>query len=121
MHELYATQSLMEHALRRASEAGASRILAAYVVNGALSTIEADSVRLYWNTITPGTPAEGAALIFRHVPSELICLSCDYRFSPSGEDDLICPACGQVRLQVLAGREFYLEAIDVDTASDGHG
>jgi Zn finger protein HypA/HybF involved in hydrogenase expression len=51
------------------------------------------------------------------VPMELSCLDCERRFHP-GRDDYACPACGGARVQIAAGEEFYLEAIDVEGTTE---
>ncbi|HEY4691448.1 MAG TPA: hydrogenase maturation nickel metallochaperone HypA [Anaerolineae bacterium] len=113
MHELAITESILEIALRHAREAGAERITDVHLVIGNLSSIVDDSVQFYWDIVAAGTPAEGARLHFRRVPIEISCLDCGSRFTP-GTDDLACPACHGNRIQIVAGEEFYLEAIDVD-------
>lgn len=113
MHELPVTESILEIALRHAEQGGASRITDLYLVIGQLSSIVDDSVQFYWDLVSKDTAAEGARLHFRRIPTEMVCLDCSQRYAPA-EDDLACPSCGGVRIQVAAGEEFYLEAIDVD-------
>lgn len=111
MHELSVTESILEIALRHSREAGASAVTDLYLVIGDLSTIVDESVQLYWNIITDGTPAAGSTLHFRRVPGRLGCRTCGHTYSP--RDDLPCPACGGIEIDVLAGEEFYLESIEV--------
>jgi hydrogenase nickel incorporation protein HypA/HybF len=113
MHELPVTESILKIALRHAEEAGAPRITDLYLVIGQLSSIVDDSVQFYWDIMSKDTLAEGARLHFRRVPTEMVCLNCSQRYEPSTED-LACPSCGGVSIKVVAGEEFYLEAIDVD-------
>lgn len=116
MHELAVTQSILEIALQHAEQAGAGRITDLHLVIGQLSSMVDDSVQFYWDLISQGTPAEGARLHFRRVPVEMQCRACDHRYTPDG--DFMCPACGSDQVQVVAGEEFYLEAIDVAAADD---
>jgi hydrogenase nickel incorporation protein HypA/HybF len=113
MHELAVTESLLEIALRHGREAGAERITDLYLVIGQLSSIVDESVQFYWDLISEGSAAAGARLHFRRIPTELLCLECGTRYSPEG-DELACPACGSIRVQILAGEEFSLEAIDIE-------
>ncbi len=113
MHELPVTESLLEIALRHANKAGASRILSLNIVIGQLASIVDDSVQFYWDMIAEKTPAEGARLNFKRIPPELQCLQCDKKYTP-GEDDLACPSCGSAQVKIVAGREFYLESIEVE-------
>jgi hydrogenase nickel incorporation protein HypA/HybF len=114
MHELTALQSVLENALHHAAEAGAGRVTDLYLVNGAISSYDDDSVRLYWPMVSEGTIAAAAELHFRHVPVELACQACGRRFPPAEPPN--CPDCGSERVLIAAGREFYLEAIDVAAA-----
>ena len=113
MHELAVTQSVLEIALRHATEAGGQRITDIHLVIGELSTNVDESVQFYWDILAQGTAAEGAKLHFRRVPAELQCLSCLAKYPLAG-GGLACPRCGSAGAKILAGEEFSLEAIDVD-------
>jgi hydrogenase nickel incorporation protein HypA/HybF len=112
MHELAVTESILEIALRHSGEAGAQRITDLHLVIGELSTIIDESVQFYWDFVSEGTPAAGATLHFRRVPAQLTCQTCGHSYSP--RQSLPCPACGSEDIRVVAGEEFYLEAIDVE-------
>ena len=113
MHELYATQAILEKALQKAAEGNARRITELHIVVGEISTYSDDSVRFYWDEISKGTIAEGANLVFRHVSAELQCMACFTKYQPV-EGEILCPSCGSSGARILAGEEFYLEALDVD-------
>ncbi len=113
MHELPVTESILKIALQHAAMAGAPRITNLYIVAGQLASIVDDSVQFYWDIISKDTIAEGAQLHFRRIPAEFLCLNCEQRYAPT-PDELACPQCGSVRVKVVAGEEFYLEAIDVE-------
>ncbi len=113
MHELAVTESILNIALRHGQEAGASRVTDLHLVIGQLASIVDDSVQFYWDIISKDTLAEGACLHFRRIPTELVCLDCSRRYAP-GKDELACPDCGGAAVRVVAGEEFYLEAIDVE-------
>ena len=113
MHELPITESILEIALRHAENAGARRINAIYLVIGQLSTVVDESVQFYWGLVAEGTIAEGATLQFRRIPAEMECQQCRQRYHPA-DDDLGCPTCKGENVRVVAGDEFFVEAIDVD-------
>lgn len=110
MHELSITESILEIALRHSDE---QRITDLRLVIGELSTLVDESVQFYWDIVSEGTPAAGATLHFRRVPAQLTCQTCGHSYSP--RQSLPCPACGSEEIRVVAGEEFYLEAIDVDS------
>jgi hydrogenase nickel incorporation protein HypA/HybF len=68
MHELGITESLLSTALEYASKAQAMRIKALNLVLGEQSSVAEDSVRFYFEYLSPGTMAEGATLAFQKVP-----------------------------------------------------
>ncbi len=114
MHELSVTESLLEISMRHAKEAQADKITDLYIAVGQLSSIVDDSVQFYWEIIAKGTPAETATLHFRRIPAELKCLNCEQTYRPTDEV-LACPECNSAQVKILAGEEFYLEAIDVES------
>jgi hydrogenase nickel incorporation protein HypA/HybF len=113
MHELYATQAILEKALEKAASEHAARITNVYVVVGEISTYSDDSVQFYWDEISKGTIAEGAELHFRHVGAELQCMACFTRYRPDATE-ILCPSCGGTGAKIIAGEEFYMEALDVE-------
>jgi hydrogenase nickel incorporation protein HypA/HybF len=116
MHELAITENILEIALRHAAQSGAARITDMHLVVGELTSIVDESVQFYWDIVAEGTAAAGAKLHFRRVPAQLSCRSCGHTYSP--RENLPCPACGSVDIAVVAGDEFYLEAIDIVPVSD---
>jgi hydrogenase nickel incorporation protein HypA/HybF len=113
MHELPVTESILEISLRHAKEAGARRVTDLFLVIGQLASIVDDSVAFYWDIISKDTPAQGAKLHFKRIPTEMRCRDCNVRYQPAAEDPA-CPDCGGFNIQIVAGEEFYLEAIDVE-------
>ena len=116
MHELAVTRHILDIALRYAAEAEAVRITAVYLVVGDLSSIVDDSVQFYWDFISEKTIADGARLHFRRIPAEFLCTDCSHTYFQA--DGLTCPACGCVDVRIIAGEEFFLEAIDVTTPEE---
>ncbi|MBP1703841.1 MAG: hypA [Chloroflexi bacterium] len=114
MHELSITESVLEIVLRHANSANAQHVRKIQLVIGDLASIVDDSVQFYWDIISKDTLAEGATLQFRRLPIELLCLDCQNHFQPE-TDRFDCPRCGSSRLQIISGREFYVESIDVET------
>lgn len=111
MHELSVTESILEIALRHGREAGAATVTDLFLVIGELSTIVDESVQFYWDIISEGTPAAGSTLHFRRIPGRLGCRACGHTYSP--REDLPCPMCGSIEIDIQAGEEFYLEAIEI--------
>ncbi len=111
MHELAITENILDIALKHAK---GQRITDIYLVIGQLSSIVDDSVQFYWDTVSQETNAEGAKLHFRRISTEFLCQECKQRFSPS-QYNYACPNCGSGHVTVVAGEEFYVEAIEINT------
>ena len=119
MHELGATQAVLQTALETAREAGHGRVLAVDLVVGELSTIVDDSVQFYFDLLSRGTAAEGARLRFRRVPGEATCLQCGHRYGVRPPLDPACPACASPLLRVSGGQQFLIDSIEVDDEGSG--
>ncbi len=117
MHELSVTQSILEIALRYGNQNSAERITHLYLVIGDLSSIIDDSIQFYWDIISRGTIAEGATLHFQRVPTRMVCFECNHTYLPE-RGTLACPNCNSIRVQVSAGDEFRLDALDIETDDD---
>ncbi|CUS02963.2 putative hydrogenase nickel incorporation protein HypA [Candidatus Promineifilum breve] len=116
MHELSVTESILEIALRHGDAAGAATITDLFLVIGELATIVDESVQFYWDIVSQDTPAAGSLLHFRRIPGQLGCRACGHLFTPAA--GLCCPVCGGIDIELLAGEEFYLEAIEVARAGE---
>lgn len=113
MHELAVTEEILRVAIEHARRARAGRITDIHLVVGDLSTIVDDSVQFYFDFVSPGTIAEGARLHFERVAACLRCRQCDTQFEPQNMD-WRCPHCGSLGGDVIAGREFFLDSLEVE-------
>ena len=114
MHELSVTENILEVVLKHAQQAQARQVVNIHLVIGQLASIVDDSVQFYWDMIARDTIAEMACLHFRRIPAEFECLSCGHRFQ-LGDGDWLCNQCGNAQLKIIAGEEFFIESIDVET------
>jgi hydrogenase nickel incorporation protein HypA/HybF len=118
MHEMAVTQSLLDIVLKEAAAAGARKVNAVNLVIGELSGLVDDSVQFYFDFMTKGTAAEGAKLNFKRVAAKMKCRACGEEFS-TAPDEWVCPKCGQWQAEVVAGKEFFIDSIEVDDADKG--
>lgn len=112
MHELPITQSILNICLQYADEAQATRITDIHVVIGQLSTFVDESIQMYWDIISAGTIAVGATLHFERIPAGVHCLDCGTTY-PLDTRDFLCPTCGSIQGEIIAGDELYVKSIDV--------
>ncbi len=112
VHELALTECILAAALDAARRAGAHAIRRLHLVISSASHIEPEVVRLHFDLVSRGTPAEGAELVFTTRPVEQTCRACGRPFVV--QSDLTCPACGAPALPVQPDHEMILEDIEVD-------
>ena len=120
MHELPITENILEIAVRHGQQAQAVRVTNLYLVIGQLSSIVDDSIQFYWDIISKGTICEGAALHFERIPAQLLCLDCGHKYGFERELSA-CPACNSIRVKIMAGEEFQLQSIEVETKETVNG
>jgi len=113
VHELAVTQSMLDLALRHAARAGAQRITRINLVVGEVSGIVDESVQFYFDFVSKGTLAEGAQLAFEWQPARFRCRACGHEFALQ-DGNWVCPACQALGGEFIAGREFYMESIEVE-------
>lgn len=116
MHELWVTQRVLEIALKHGRQVRAGRVTDLYLVVGELCSVVDDSVQFYWDLISEGTAAEGAALHFRRLPLRLSCTACQRSYRPEA-DQYLCPGCGSAAVQVVGGDELFLESIEIQNGA----
>jgi hydrogenase nickel incorporation protein HypA/HybF len=113
MHEMAVTQSILDIVIKHARQAGASRVLQINLVIGEMSGIVDDSVQFYFDFLSKDTMAEDARLAFERRPAVYRCRECEVTFNPEGLN-WTCPACGALAFEVVSGREFQIDSIEVD-------
>ncbi len=113
MHELSITQSILSIALEQAKAAQANKIAKINLTIGELSGIVNEYVEFYFGIISKDTIAAKASLFFHRPPTKLRCRNCATTFSP---DNLnwACPNCREQKIEIISGRECYVESIEVE-------
>ena len=117
MHEFPITENILEIAVRHGQQANASRVTDLYLVIGQLSSVVDDSLQFYWDIISKDTICEGATLHFERIAAQLECQDCSHSY---GFEHTLsaCPACDSIRVKVIAGEEFQLQSIEIETDKD---
>jgi hydrogenase nickel incorporation protein HypA/HybF len=112
MHELSVMQGILEVVLRHAGKSGVSRVEAVNLEVGALSHLREEWMQKYFDHLTRGTAAEGAALRVRRVSAVLCCRECGHRFEWRGEDGPSCTVCASERADLVSGREYTVASLE---------
>jgi hydrogenase nickel incorporation protein HypA/HybF len=115
MHELPITQNVLEIALRHGIRANANRVTNIYLVIGELSSVIDESVQFYWDIVSKDTICEGAVLHFNRIPATFKCNNCRNIYELRKGELTLCPECDSFDIDVLSGKDFRLEAIDIET------
>jgi len=115
MHELQVTERILEVALSHASGHEVSRIVTINLTVGELSDLEDEWIQHYFDYLSRGTVAENARLVIKRAPVVLCCDSCSCSFAIKRSElgEVGCPQCGESRCQVVAGREYVVENMEV--------
>ena len=126
MHEQSIVESLLALALEKAEKENASRILRIYLVVGEFSGVVEEAVDFYFsflseNTIAKGAIntncssfyAKGASLFYMRIPAQVRCRNCDRIFTPE-KLNFHCPDCNEQQVEIVAGRELYIDSIEVE-------
>jgi hydrogenase nickel incorporation protein HypA/HybF len=113
MHELAITQSMFEIVLKQAEQAQAKKVVKINLTIGAMTGVVSDSVQFYLDILTKDTIAEGAQVSFTLVPSQGKCRNCNQTFELP-EFDWTCPHCQGSIIDVISGKELFVESIEVE-------
>ena len=113
MHELAVTQGILNFALEEAAKRQATKITSLTVSLGSLSGIVAECVETYFPLVAEDTIAKDAKLIFCRIPATVRCPECNAQ-SELPDFRLRCPACTSRRVELLTGREDYIESIEIE-------
>jgi hydrogenase nickel incorporation protein HypA/HybF len=118
MHELSVTEQILNITLDHARQAKAERVLKVNLVIGDLTGFAGESIQFYFDILSKDTEAEKACLSITHLPARARCKQCQNEFTPEVMN-WACPRCGGFIENVISGREFYVESIEVDSKSRG--
>jgi len=112
MHELAITEEILSLVVAEAEKNNATKVKHVKLMIGEMTGIVNDSVLFYFNEISKGTIAEEARLSFTRILAAGRCRDCGNEFAVK---DFVwaCPRCGSLNIDIAAGKELYLESIEV--------
>ncbi|HEY63248.1 MAG TPA: hydrogenase maturation nickel metallochaperone HypA [Caldilineae bacterium] len=119
MHELPVTESILEIVQRHAAAAGVTRVVRIRLVVGELTGFVPDSIQFYFDALSEGTIAEGALLEIERQPGRIRCRACGRIYEPLDGQIWICPDCGGLGGEIVAGKEMYIESIEITEGDHG--
>ena len=116
MHELAIAQSMFEIARRHA---GGRHVTRVDVRVGHLRQVVPTSLTFAFELVAQGTELEGAQLAIEHVPAAGVCRDCGSAIELP-DFPLVCTACGGLDLDVTAGEELEVEALEIEEVEPVH-
>lgn len=112
MHELSVTQSIVELVQNTAAENQAEKVTKIKVKVGELTCIQPDALEFCFSILREGTIMEEAEIVIENVPVKLKCLHCGAL--SSHKLGTPCQFCSSKEMEVVEGKEFYVESIDIE-------
>ncbi len=114
MHELSVTQSILDIALEYAKRNEASKIVEIHLQIGEITDFNDEWIQRYFDFVSKGTISEGAKLRITRIPAQLKCQACSFTFPLDQSNwNTQCPSCQSKESQLISGREFRIEALEV--------
>jgi hydrogenase nickel incorporation protein HypA/HybF len=117
VHELGICQGIVSASIEAAEKQGAVRIKEIRVDVGELSEVVEYALQFAFESITPGTMAEGSVLVVNNLPARSRCTLCGTEFE-HGRFDALCPECDNPFNESIGGRELDIASIDVVMPGD---
>jgi hydrogenase nickel incorporation protein HypA/HybF len=115
MHEMSVISSLLRIVLAEADKANSKSVVSIRLQVGEFSDLQAAWMQRFFDIMSRGTKAEGATIKIEKVPGRMKCSECLHEFNVSLKelDALLCPKCGEKKMSLISGRQYYLKAMEV--------
>ena len=114
MHEFSLMTGVLDAVEASAREHGASRVVEIKLVIGEMAEVLEDAMDFAFEALTPTTLAEGARLTMIKIVPKSRCLACGTEFEHD-RYHFYCPVCDSLATELLAGRELYIESMEIET------
>ncbi|WP_300854901.1 hydrogenase maturation nickel metallochaperone HypA [uncultured Clostridium sp.] len=113
MHELSVTQGLLKICLEEGKKHNIKKIKDINIKVGELTDLVPNCISYYFNIISKDTIAENAKINIDRIQVEIKCNVCGY-FGKLGKNNYLCPSCKGNKYEIIKGREFYLDTMEVE-------
>ena len=114
MHELSIMQGVLDMVRDSAVQNGINRINKLKLVIGSLTMIMPDSLRFAFEVLSQEEMFREAELQIEAVPAVIKCQACNGETAQEDVYCFVCSACGSNQVEVIKGREMYLDYYEGD-------
>lgn len=114
MHELALMQNVIEIVRSNALNNNITRVYKLKLVVGNLSMALPDSLQFAFKVLGQDDMFKQAALEIEKKEVVCYCGECKQQFKVDNNYSFICPLCGQSGVEIIEGRELYLEYYEGD-------
>ncbi|MBP8819715.1 MAG: hydrogenase maturation nickel metallochaperone HypA [Syntrophomonadaceae bacterium] len=119
MHELSIIQSVVDTVRDSAEKNGLKRVNKVKLVIGKLTMALPDSLQFAFEAVIVDEMFKNAVLEIEERDVTCECNSCQHRFVVDDAYCFICPNCGHDRVDIIGGRELYIDYFEGDEDIDG--
>ncbi len=120
MHEISIAGAIIDAVLDAAKKNNAKKVTEVFLEIGELTALNPEQVKFIFETITRGTVAEGARYNIQVIKPVIKCKKCSYKGSIQFFERLHfflpvikCPECGEIDVDIIAGRECCVTRIKI--------
>ena len=113
MHELAIVEGILGAVIPQVEKYGGGQIVSIKLKLGEMAGIIPSCVEEYFGLMAKGTIAEGARLDMEFIPVAIRCNECGYEGGVE-RHKYICPDCGSVNFRITAGREYFVDSVEVE-------
>jgi hydrogenase nickel incorporation protein HypA/HybF len=114
MHELSIIQSVVDTVKKSAWEHKLKRVNKVKLVIGKLTMALPDSLQFAFEALAIDEMFENAVLEIEERNISCLCNSCQSCFQVDDKYRFICPQCGHDRVNIISGRELYIDYFEGD-------
>lgn len=114
MHEVSLAESIRTSLLQMQEEQRWKSVVEVRLRIGVLRQVFPDILSFAFDTVTRGTALEGARLVVEDVPLSFRCRDCGTSWK---DESALCPSCGSIHRETVAGMELEIESVEVEEQS----
>lgn len=111
MHEVSLAESIVSSLLKMQQEQNWKRVVDVKLRIGALRQVFPDILSFAFQTVAKNTALEGVRLVVEDVPLSFRCRECGAVWE---EESPLCPQCGSLHRETVAGMELDIESVEVE-------